>query len=65
MLIPENETVPSTYTFKGTEKPVMTGKATILGTSEKATISKKGDEYTITLPKGVTQKAKDAVVVVL
>ena len=65
LLIPENEAVPATYTFKGTEKPVKTGKAAILGTSEKATVSKKGDEYTITLPKGVRQKAKDAVVVLL
>jgi len=65
LLCPENEPVPATYTFTGTEKPVKTGKAAILGTSEKATITKKGDEYTITLPKGVRQKAKDAVVVVL
>ena len=51
--------------FKNLVKPVKTGKATILGSTEKATISKKGDEYTITLPKSVRQKAKDAVVVVL
>ena len=42
-----------------------TGKAAILGTSEKATVTKKGDEYTVTLPKGLRQKAKDAIVVVL
>ena len=65
LLIPENEAVPATYTFKGTEKPVKTGKAAILGSSEKATVSKKGDEYVITLPNSVRQKAKDAVVVVL
>jgi alpha-L-fucosidase len=65
LLLPENEAVPATFTFKNLEKPVKTGKATILGTLEKATISKKGDEYTITLPKGVRQKATNAVVVVL
>jgi alpha-L-fucosidase len=65
LLFPENEPAPTTFTFKNLEKPVKTGKAAILGTSEKATISKKGDEYIITLPKSVCQKFKDAVVVVL
>jgi len=65
LLIPENESVPATYTFKNMEKPVKTGKAVILGTSEKATITKKGDEYTITLPKNVQRKGKDAIVVAL
>jgi alpha-L-fucosidase len=65
LLCPENQPAPANYTFKGLEKPVKTGKAAILGTSEKATVTKKGDEYTVTLPKGLRQKAKDAIVVVL
>jgi alpha-L-fucosidase len=65
LMLPESGDAPASYTFKGTEKPVKTGKAAILGTSEKATVSKKGDEYVITLPNIVRQKAKNAVVVVL
>ena len=65
LLVPENGSMPATYTFRGLEKPVKTGKAAILGTSEKATVSRNGDEYTVSLPKGVRQRMKDAVVVVL
>ena len=65
LLIPENGIAQASYTFKDMEKPVKTGKATILGTSEKATITQKGDEYTITLPKSLRQRANNAVVVAL
>lgn len=65
LLIPENGIAQASYTFKDLEKPVKTGKATILGTSEKATITQKGDEYTITLPKSLRQRANNAVVVAL
>lgn len=65
LLVPEKETAQSAYSFTGVESPVKTGKANILGYKEKATITKKGNEYTITLPKSVTAKEKYAVVVAL
>lgn len=65
LLFDEKQQAQTKFTFKGMEQPVKTGKADILGTSAKATISKKGEEYTIVLPKSVCRDFKDAVVVVL
>ena len=67
ILCPETGPMPSTYTLTS-DKPftARTGKATVKGFSEKATVSKTGDNtYKITLPKNLCKKAKHAIVVEL
>ncbi len=65
LLLPENGLIPDNYSFKNVEGVIKTQKATILGYKEKASITKNGEEYTISLPKNVKLKAKNALVVVL
>lgn len=65
LMISEDSSTQSTFSFSGIEKPIKVGKATILGFKEKATISKKGNDYTIIIPKSVTAKEKNAVTIVL
>ncbi len=63
ILLPDSAAAATNYTVKGLEKSIMTGKANIVGLKEKASIGKKGNEYTITLPKSVIKKVKHAVVI--
>ncbi|MBR4135290.1 MAG: alpha-L-fucosidase [Bacteroidales bacterium] len=67
ILCPETGMMASTYILTS-DKPftARTGKAIVKGFSEKATISKTGDNtYKIVLPKSLCKKAKHAIVVEL
>lgn len=65
ILCPEGKMLCNTFTIKGLESPISTGKATIKGFAEKASIKKTSDGYQIVLPPSVCKKARFAVVVEL
>ncbi|MDY6326734.1 MAG: alpha-L-fucosidase [Bacteroidales bacterium] len=65
ILLPEEgESSSTTFSFSGIKNNVKKSKLQILGFKEKATLTKKGGEYFVTVPNNVIKNAKYAIVVV-